>query len=294
MWNELILENWFQFTNILEQTNGIYWKPAIWSFRGQSDKDWILIPSLLRKLKENKIDDIDFAHNLEKSLIHEFIQKYPVYSGPKPDYVNYNLIRWLTIMQHYGCPTRLLDWTDSPYVAIFFACNSSKEKDGALFCLNDYIYQQVLEKRYGKFADNTENELLWENTKYIVYHIVTFFQNIRCISQRGSFSFSTNIFKSHDEGLYDLMKEIKLTGKNTIMQKLIIPKELKPEFLSRLNAYGINSETLFPGIQGFCESLSNTIDIRSNEEYQLIQKGILDTREVNYNIWQKKWQIKID
>lgn len=94
-------------------------------FRGQADVDFELSPSLARERKSEF--DIDLF-NLEHSLITLASYKYP-------ELFNKNLlpIERLTLLQHYGIPTRLLDVTENCLVALYFACCSLNDKNGEVF-----------------------------------------------------------------------------------------------------------------------------------------------------------------
>jgi len=97
--------------------------PLSWIFRGQSKGDWLLVTSLERatswapgSLTENIISDAF------RRQAHNYVASH---SLPK------DTLEWWALMHHHGAPTRLLDWTESAYVAAFFALD---EANSAINC----------------------------------------------------------------------------------------------------------------------------------------------------------------
>ena len=88
-------------------------RELLW-FRGHAVKDWKLIPSLARNL-----DNLP----KETEIIKRFIQlavPHMTEETPRDDW------GWIFLMQHHRVPTRLLDWTESPLTALWFAVNSTE------------------------------------------------------------------------------------------------------------------------------------------------------------------------
>jgi len=94
-------------------------------FRGHGDFRWGLSPSALRLRKRSGRD-----RALE--LAYEF--KRRAASGLEYLPADDNLLEWCQIAQHYGIPTRMLDWTETASVALYFACQHAAT-DGAVFIL---------------------------------------------------------------------------------------------------------------------------------------------------------------
>lgn len=109
-------------TELLEELQQDFNEKDIVWFRGQSKLNWKLIPSIARKQKW--IDS-------EMTLIKRFKQNALPFSKNRP----ISEWEWLFLMQHHGVPTRLLDWTESPLVGLYFAVNENPRSDGALWSL---------------------------------------------------------------------------------------------------------------------------------------------------------------
>src|SRR3954451_5762420 len=93
-----------------------------WAFRGERDERWPLYSSLSRYFQNFNVAR-DAWPEQERRIIRIFKRKAHVYLDKPPDVADD--FHWLGLMQHHGAPTRLLDFTWSPYVAAFFAMERS-------------------------------------------------------------------------------------------------------------------------------------------------------------------------
>jgi len=104
-------------------------------YRGHAGLNWELIPKIQRSFTSNDEEEL---FRSERYLTNDFQARASVLPTaiPKPRLNEY--ASWLTLMQHYGLPTRLLDWSRSPLVALYFAVNekSSWDKDACIWVLS--------------------------------------------------------------------------------------------------------------------------------------------------------------
>lgn len=98
-------------------------RPLWW--RGHAEADWKLIPKVFRD-GENYV--------CERNIALSFMARAPSRYDRCPP--RDQAFRWLSLMQHYGVPTRLLDWTESPLVALWFATETHPDRDGCIWALN--------------------------------------------------------------------------------------------------------------------------------------------------------------
>lgn len=123
--DEITVKNWEEYISLTGKLDG-------WAFRGQQNSNWELLSSLSRYLAAY-ISDVCSWKTREERSIRIFRRKAHTYLTNST--VLENDLRCLSLMQHHGAPTRLLDFTKSPFVAAFFALETATS-DAAVFALN--------------------------------------------------------------------------------------------------------------------------------------------------------------
>lgn len=260
-WAEIKISNWTDFIESLEQLKLEKDWLSHWAFRGQTDSSWTLKTSILRILERHKIDR-RIGIGFEKTIFREFTAKAHLFEDFKNrEFKEGNALLTFTLMQHYGAPTRLLDWTTSPYVALYFAINNDFSKDGAIYLFNQTILNDLTKNDYYR---NDENLFLEENDSDYISTLFTNFETRRSNSQQGMYSVAANIDKDHSVLIQDKLKD-KNTDDKLYSCKLIIDKNVKIEFLARLRKLNLKADQLFPDLYGFSTSLKDLLEIRGRE-----------------------------
>jgi len=217
-------------------------------FRGQSDESWALEPSFTRIVNTHKLTR-DKAIQLERECINKFsISAKNIL--PLKNTISLlthdgsiDFMGWMTIMQHFSAPTRNLDWSSSPWVALYFACSDLTEKDAVLWIADFRKVTDFYEKdiKDNHFSDLMINSSSPEALVFTMSHN----SNERIEAQQSRFSVSLNPLSDHKE-------LIEAAGG---LKKIIISHDLKSEILKELNKMNITANTLFPGIDGLGKSI---------------------------------------
>jgi FRG domain len=122
-------ESWGDFLGWLGELQGL------WCFRGQRNAEWFLNTSLDRaRKKEYSSPNGNGYHHLDRKpisseLLFRFQQQAHQYIPDLPS--GEDVSSWYAMMQHHGVPTMLLDWTKSPYVALYFAFEEDPPQEGS-------------------------------------------------------------------------------------------------------------------------------------------------------------------
>lgn len=282
MFYKITIDSWNDTPLLLDKITN---KFSDWAFRGQSDESWNLTTKFEREANKYRCDPYWFK-NREDIILKDFKRKAHFYIQNLPDPENY--VEWLSLIQHYGGPTRLLDFTYSYYVAAFFAMETSSA-DSAIWAVSHYKLFNKLskindynlfekERTYEAIIDRTSH---WANTviarrenKDIIYVVEPFMQRERISAQQGLFLFPGNIEKSFEHNLCSLFEfdfndlstknaiDIKLSEIDQIdfsdvsIIKIVIPYNLHSKALNDLSKMNVTATTLFPGLDGFARSLS--------------------------------------
>ena len=242
-----------------------------WLFRGQQCSTWKLQTSLERACEDYYNRPLAEAPNIEKKLIREFQRRYHNYRIGIADPVG---IEWISIMQHYGAPTRLLDWSYSIFIAAYFALENpcltceNKLADCAIWTIKqEWIEEKGVEifkkeeKKDVRYLEVKENEEKFQEPFYESFMNPPFIPcvlpvnamklNERSTIQKGVFLGVGDVTKSFEINL----SQLEGFDKPENLKKLIIPHGLRLKSLKMLDTMNISRASLFPGLEGFAQSL---------------------------------------
>ena len=214
-------------------------------FRGQSNSNWQLIPSFARFKGAPNINEY-FSNILPK--IKRYISGYVEHDFDLEKDGDRN--RLLGLLQHHGFPTPLLDWTNSPYFAAYFAFIDSAFQESscdhvAIWRLNAEFAIKFIKEKEGK----APFDILMPDARF----------NMRLLSQDGLFTLSLSSLPL-DEELSKLIAKYDHPG---LLQKYLLPAHFSHLALKDLNLMGIHAGTLFAGIDGTCSMLKNQFFMES-------------------------------
>ncbi len=236
--------------------------PNRFAFRGQADADWGLQSTLERVI--GRLWSAENVRRFEDHSLEVFKSKYHIYSGL--EHIPKSKLSWLSVMQHYGVPTRLIDFTTSPYIALYFALETYdplSQKDFSIFAI-DYTAIMEASIQYFRKADTKFLETratLQRNTDAIFDDVVDRYSydiawvtepmelNARIDRQSGTFLVAGNLEKTIESivnlPLYDSAKSMKIR----------IPASLYEGVYVALRKMGINSKSIYGDLAGLAKSI---------------------------------------
>ncbi len=281
IYEEIKIQNEIKLNEVIEEFNRYCSnKSKTYIFRGQRDSNWSLESSFDRTIKSysemyqqkhNKSDN----YSLELKIINKFIRHGQNLIDQKINFENY--LDVISLMQHYGAPSRLIDWSYSFYIALFFAFDDAEKDHPAVFAFDSYDLNNTVKKLYkdsektielldslknyeeNKKHQNAFKELLKINFQQpYIYGVNPFYLNERLSIQQGLFLFQGDISKNFEENYNGFIKQ---TSNAKKIKKYKINIKLKPYILRMLNRMNINSRSLFPGIEGYARSFKDLLII---------------------------------
>lgn len=246
---------------------------GFFTYRGQSCSSWPLEPGIIRRIKKTYtgIGQSSVLFSLSVDYVGELLKKARANRHFKTNECDLNI---LAILQHYGAATPLLDFSNDPLVALYFACQPHKdetnsvESDGKIFCIN-YPHQirshnVPLRPVSEQSHINIESALELNSNPVIWYWEAP--DDLPCKrskKQQSVFVFGWGLYwKYNTDRLIDELKILVISAEN----KKNILKDLE-------NKYEISEQTLFPDVHGFAQSNSHDKIIQHFSAEEFYDKG---------------------
>lgn len=276
------LSSWHDLVALAEASRGFF-------YRGQADASWPLQTSLERAYRRH-LPFPAMPEIGERWALHEFKAKAHLFlkQCPAPD----ASFEWLALLQHHGCPTRLLDFTLSPYIATYYAV-ASAAGDACVFAVNVYSLRDSLQATYALpyrfgYALRDEinalhialfNECLKSPDSAAIPHLIPLestMPSARVVRQQAVFlaptvlsaapslssfatcldaSLGTSCNEPETISVADLLRTVSAFSHDVGFIRLTLPQALRAAAMKQLGLMGLSEETLFPDLDGLARSL---------------------------------------
>ena len=249
-----VVSSWQHFMSLTAELDG-------WAFRGQQDANWLLQSSLSRYLAAFVPDRSTWRIQEQRAIrifrrkAHNYLSDVRALSDD---------LRCLGLMQHHGAPTRMLDFTKSPFVAAFFALERAVS-DAAIFAVNTpalwtnraipattpHLTRDMIDPRrkgnFEKFFLTDKNPVIWFGEPSEM--------DQRLIAQAGTFVLPGLLQEPLDEILNNYSSD------DELLCKLVLPRSVRDEAMRALYRMNITNASLFPDLEGLARSIALELEM---------------------------------
>jgi hypothetical protein len=217
-----------------------------WVFRGHGNKAWTLRPKIGRE------DLGPWDIKSETGLFDEFRRRARQFDSG----VEFSDWDWLALAQHYGLPTRLLDWTENPLVAAYFALGGDQAAEVIAVRVPARVWLDVAPKPIGEGLTVGSPFETNSTDGSTVSFLRPLIRASRMVSQRGVFS----IHSKPNEEWKGFGYGFGAFGRGTFggaepLPRFVVPASFKSHFRLRLARLGIDASSIMTDLSGLCEAL---------------------------------------
>jgi hypothetical protein len=246
-----------------------------WAFRGQPRTYGTLAPSFQRVFGDRQ--SVRTAHIIESNLTDAFRSHYMALQErtpnmPQPPAIGQNFdLRCLSVMQHYGVPTRLLDWTSNLWYAVYFACVGDPNEDAELWFYDRSIFEMqdgwlaglgsLRTATAPGYFPSHEPQILSKPGLNLIFELDPRITP-RMTKQSAHHTVSTDVFADHAELIFKLFEEHSNDSNATNgLRRIVIAKSCKEKALKFLDEQrGITASSIFPDVEGLGRFLRWQLD----------------------------------
>ena len=244
-------------------------------FRGHGNHDKYKLEPKIFRTKNTQYGSITQYSQLEYNILADFISEAKAY---EKDILDNDIQAWLEIAQHYKVPTRLLDFTENPLVALYFACRSKTDTVASVWIINEKLYEKriwnvplfkmaidsqmitsrIIEREILLFGKPERNNLIEYEYPWIYKPL---YRDNRMKFQSSMFM----IWGSRGGALTDMLtksdymnfddNEVRDPDTDGFLCALEINPKKKTEILGQLDMLGINEELIYPGLEGIGKTI---------------------------------------
>jgi hypothetical protein len=266
-------------------------KRGRWYFRGQRDSGWHIETTLDRLLKRIKppTNAVPYPRypsgreantvgtRIELVLLRAFQARaskfLPNLPGP------HDTLEWLALIRHWGLPSRLIDVTTSPHVALYFALehllsnDEPTRTDPVVWAINHVPLRAMGAQTVGAVAHTDLSDPDFFNATFWADPATTFVAPVhprshseRLAAQQGTFLCVGNVDRSFRDNVVTCVPDIIRQG---VFQRIIIDPQAGIEILARLSVMNIHSASLFPDLHGYAEFIENSVLLFGKDGQQM-------------------------
>ena len=256
LWNETVIESLPAARRVFLELKG-----KRWLCRGQQRRFGTLFPTIDR----NELRSVPRYQKLalERNSIDTFRSSARYFADPGEAASLSDDVVAIMLLRHFCVPTRLLDWTLSPWVAAFFATNADESEDGELWTFDEPLYELLGREQWVKWPETTSDGSgdpnKWDGVRLTAFEIDEppdwiisgfYYPGFhRQNAQQGAYTMTARLGRDHAERLAELLPDPQSR------HVYVIPAGLKPSLLEELRQkHGISRGSLFPDSAGAAET----------------------------------------
>jgi hypothetical protein len=286
------IDSWSDFESVYDTYFSR--KRGRWYFRGQRDSSWHIETTLDRLLKSIKHPPNAEPYpcypsgrsantvgtRIELVMLRAFQARASKFL-PNPPAAD-DTLEWLALMRHWGLPTRLVDVTTSPHVALYFALlhlltpedPASTAAEPVVWAINHIPLRALGAQQVGTDAHTDLSDRRLFNPKFLADPATMFVAPVhprahseRLAAQQGTFLCVGNVDHSFRENIKGCVPAEEIEGQG-VFRRMVINPLAGVELLARLAVMNIHSASLFPDLGGYAKFIENSVLLFGKDERQ--------------------------